>query len=114
MKKELADYLNNEAEKTKKRMKTQHTPTPWHYNGGKKIYIYSSHRNGAYCAEINTTSDNGDKIRDAEANAAHIVKCVNLHDELVEALDFMISEYSGILECRQGQECLDVLKRAKA
>lgn len=29
---------------------------------------------------------------DAGANAAHIIKCVNMHDELVEALGSLITE----------------------
>lgn len=53
--------------------KPQHTPTPWKHEG----------------CEI--TSENGElKIYDegghTEADAAYIVRCVNMHEELVDAL----------------------------
>lgn len=70
-------------------MNMPHTPTPWF----------------VYCAEIKSVAnprkvicdpwdayeDNGTRRRllsidEREANAAHIVRCVNSHDELVAAL----------------------------
>lgn len=66
----------------------QHTPGPW------RTAAWSSHgttsilsggpglRNTIYVAECSTSL--GSELD--EANAAHIVKCVNAHDELVAAL----------------------------
>lgn len=56
---------------------TKHTPTPWH---NKYYYIYDE--NGNDIADSISSKSFGL----SEANAAHIVKCVNMHDELVEAL----------------------------
>lgn len=57
----------------------EHTPTPWYQ--------------GAIAGTEGTIFANGDGVivEDvAEADAAHIVKCVNLHDELVKALELCI------------------------
>ena len=56
----------------------KHTPTPW---VAIDEYIYSQDR-----FEIGTTTTSGFDYGTDDANAAHIVKCVNMHDELVEAL----------------------------
>lgn len=50
---------------------TKHTPTPWKVNGYKSI----RGSNKEYIASANW--------RNGSANADHIVKCVNMHDELV-------------------------------
>jgi hypothetical protein len=71
---------------------TQHTPTPWiatsdcHYDAASylietqdgKLVIATCHEGDA------------DEVLDCSANAAHIVKCVNSHDALVEALKGVI------------------------
>lgn len=60
----------------------KHTPTPWIYDG---YEVYSD--DCEYHPVANSTPNH--TCRDDEegiANAAHIVKCVNMHDELVEAL----------------------------
>lgn len=78
---------------------TKHTPTPWRVEGGTTLIWgdcdtndLSDYGMGYPIAEcrvspISTSiwckapyADEGD------ANASHIVKCVNMHDELVEAL----------------------------
>ena len=64
----------------------KHTPTPWIIEHGHM----QQHTDIRYWQ----ITDGQDAIcnnqfcfaRDSEANAAHIVKCVNMHDELVEAL----------------------------
>ena len=56
---------------------SKHTPTPWHFStgiGGAVIY------NDVTLAKIPMDAHAW------EANAAHIVKCVNSYDELVAAL----------------------------
>lgn len=61
--------------------KTKHTPTPWDRMGDLIIRVEGP------------ASFDVAKV-DSEANAAHIVKCVNLHDELVEALSELMKVYS--------------------
>lgn len=60
---------------------TKHTPTPWF----SKNYGYE--KNSVF-------DENGTEIAFVHYsfNAAHIVKCVNMHDELVEALNKIIDE----------------------
>jgi len=60
-------------------MTKEHTPTPW------KVYLYGGVQIGQEDTGDAVCSMWGDK-QEGEANAAHIVKCVNMHDELVEAL----------------------------
>lgn len=56
-----------------------HTPTPW------KVYQFGGVQVGQEDTGEAICSMWGDK-HEGEANAAHIVKCVNMHDELVEVL----------------------------
>lgn len=60
-------------------MTKEHTPTPW------KVYLYGGVQIGQEDTGEAVCSMWGDK-QEGEANASHIVKCVNMHDELVEAL----------------------------
>lgn len=65
--------------------KTTHTPTPWeaesdsvwHEDFGRVALLAAPHH------------PDGEKI--ASANAAHVVKCVNSHDALVEALEHVMA-----------------------
>lgn len=61
---------------------TKHTPTPWEVNGD--TYVTVNSLIIAHCKQHGNTT-----LEDAEANAAHIVKAVNCHDDLVEALDMV-------------------------
>lgn len=57
---------------------TKHTPTPWVHKDG-EVYEENDFKIfDAYNSDFLYEED--------KANAAHIVKCVNMHDELVEAL----------------------------
>jgi len=78
-------------------MTKEHTPTPW------KIIDYV---NAISEPSVRIEGANGDTVADDEPyypqpitpeNAAHIVKCVNMHDELVEALKKcgMLLEHGG-------------------
>jgi len=71
-------------------MTKEHTPTPW------KVYLYGGVQIGQEDTGEAVCSMWGDK-QEGEANAAHIVKCVNMHDELVEALRKcgMLLEHGG-------------------
>ncbi len=61
----------------------QHTPTPWKANG---LSIEDS--NGDLIACLNT----GDGIVRAHEDAAFIVRAVNAHDELLQALKDCVGE----------------------
>ena len=66
-------------------MTTNHTPGPWTVSEGatgERTVIWAK---GAYLARIDGNC--GQSQADREANAAHIVRCVNAHDELVAALE---------------------------
>lgn len=66
-----------------------HTPTPWRLGEASNEYqsiVCDDNANGVTFWVANV---------DARANvAAHIVKCVNLHDELVDALELLIDNIS--------------------
>lgn len=56
----------------------KHTPTPWKISEFCKTDICANDEQGTYIAVVGGEIINPQD----EANAAHIVKCVNLHDEL--------------------------------
>lgn len=63
-------------------MTQKHTPTPWYADIN---FITDGQRNEvAHITSYHMT------LHEECANAAHIVKCVNMHDELVEALSAMV------------------------
>ena len=55
-----------------------HSPTPWHIESGTEEIVTANHR---FVAQV--ALDDGPQTA---IDAAHIVKCVNAHDGLVEAL----------------------------
>ena len=71
---------------------TKHTPTPWwteserrpEKHGDQKTTITQKDFDIASCFGTGETAEDG-------ANAAHIVHCVNLHDELVAALENLVA-----------------------
>jgi hypothetical protein len=62
-----------------------HTPTPWIVGYGTLNVVHLDHDNlkGIRIASVDI---NKDDYETAQANVAHIVRCVNAHDELVAAL----------------------------
>lgn len=65
--------------------------TPWRVTPGSGLRLLidvegSPTLTACTIAAVQPEDDNGEAIREAQANAAHIVKCVNAHDELVAAL----------------------------
>lgn len=71
-------------------MTEKHTPTPYRVGINKTTIVCDTP-----VPEINGSDDNsygGHLIAESLAprNAAHIVKCVNLHDELVEVLEAIL------------------------
>ena len=76
------------------RMKnTQHTPTPYYATKqGRGIHIQSAKINeDNYVCEVYGTLND-------KANAEHIVKCVNSHDALVEALKMLVVHIEKLSE----------------
>ena len=77
-----------------------HTPTPW------EVY---SHKIGDDLT-VDIRSLNGtvvkwagfDCLHKAEANAAHIVKCVNEYDSLKAKADMFDELVEGLTKCRNG------------
>jgi hypothetical protein len=70
----------------------KHTKTPWNAD---PIDATIMSEDGYYVA---TTAPNGrcyktgERTKEDKANAAHIVNCVNMHEELVEALEGLLNE----------------------
>ena len=88
----------------------KHTPTPWQVNDQRKsgwmdnsIYITGNHN----LAKLY------DDYKQAEANAAHIVKCVNLHDELVTALEKIALDLDGKIQAADIEDLSFALNTAK-
>lgn len=77
---------------------SKHTPTPWQIGYGDGIFgdvaSWSAHMDDVECHEIVIRSGReavaiiyyGDTDGPSEANARHIVKAVNYHERLVDAL----------------------------
>lgn len=86
-------------------MKTQHTPTPWIVTKGNLLDNFISEKNGSQ-----TIAETRNLQGNAKANAAHIVKCVNLHDELVEAFEHALYKAYPVM---LPKHLKDLLKRAK-
>lgn len=71
-------------------MTQKHTPTPWTFKQDPKTGDC-----GITAVGVGILAETYAEIRraheyatgESHANAAHIVKCVNMHDELVEALE---------------------------
>jgi hypothetical protein len=91
-------------------MKTQHTPTPWKVGqplGEGAIQIQSEGIN-SYGNFILAEIPN--RVEEDQANASHIVKCVNLHDELVHALHVALAWVPSVIE---REELVNLLAKAK-
>lgn len=75
---------------------TKHTPTPW---ASDDYVIYSL--NGEHIAHTDNTMRSPDED---DANAAHIVKCVNMHDELVEVLNLACQDLADWIEATEDDD----------
>lgn len=67
-------------------MTTQHTPTPWHVESDIEIWCDT----GGFVA-MTMTAEQAVGTAEDYANAAFIVRAVNAHAALVEALEAVIS-----------------------
>lgn len=78
----------------------KHTPGPWELRTDRSEYrIYARGQNvSGVVARINTDWPFPEQQAEQRANASHIVKCVNAHDELVEALERSEYRLESIIE----------------
>lgn len=74
--------------------KPQHTPTPWYSEVDTELVYILGTVNGKE-EVICEAGSIGNEDLQAQANAAHIVKCVNLHDELVDAVEHLLKMSNG-------------------
>lgn len=98
---------------------SKHTPTPWYYDGedmdseaaaswdGNGYEIFSKDKDG------NVTNGIAGGIPE-EANAAHIVHCVNMHEELVEALTWMMDKAPHPADKNQKHNDVQMAKKTRA
>jgi hypothetical protein len=94
---------------SKQTMTTSHTPTPW------TTGISSNKKNGDAWRDI-LADWQGKPLYLGEAqkdDAAHIVRCVNAHDDLVAALAAVINDWSSQFE-RYGHGAPSWCKKARA
>lgn len=85
MKKIILDEFGNELRDNNGQVQfeeVKHTPTPWEVNG---LEIQATNREETFIAEVFNENES------AKANAQFIVKAVNCHDELIEALAHLIA-----------------------
>ena len=67
-------------------MHATHTPAPWKIINEKTI-VGPDHPGQGYIADVNMHRSPGvQDPPDGAANAAHIVRCVNSHDAIIQAL----------------------------
>lgn len=100
-------------------MNAKHTATPWNYSASGS----NMHDNYSQDFAIFRKEDSGVTLvagvfgdvigghEAAKANAAHIVRCVNAHDDLVNALTGLLSESPN--QTKAGDAARAALARAK-
>jgi len=105
---------------------TEHTPTPWRLEPTYGTQIYASRIGGCNMVKIDMLVADmrgwgclkyhgEDKaFAEQQANAKHIVHCVNMYDELVEALENSLKQYN-LLKDHVAMQCHNkaVVDRAK-
>lgn len=74
---------------------TKHTPLPWEYRAASRG-ITTTMQQGAYSVICRMAESAGINAEERAANAAFIVKAVNSHQALVDALE-------ALMECAGGQ-----------
>ncbi len=114
-------WMGNEARHQKKETMMNHSPTPWKILEDGRKYQKNGKPVDRY-AQVAATVPSGDYIvadfnrMSGDANAHHVVKCVNLHDELVYAIQRGIAalEANGAPNCEGAKEMRAVLSKAVA
>jgi len=100
-----------------------HTPTPWEFteNADYNSYweeYYEIKAQGVLIANMTDFYDCG-KDLPAKENAKYIVKCVNMHDELVKALEACVEKLDYIVDdedcprTRTHEDAIELLRKAK-
>lgn len=79
---------------------TKHTPTPWKSKSG-FVYIGSEYLSDKGSKTICRTVKQGGH---PEVNAAHIVKCVNAYDEMLEALKGALFALDTVLMTQNSEQ----------
>ena len=69
----------------------KHAPTPWKLINEKTI-VGTDHPRQGYVADVNLHRSNDEQQPDGDTNAAHIVRCVNNHESLLNALKSLVKE----------------------
>jgi hypothetical protein len=89
----------------------KHTPTPWQIGSKVPNFIYA--RDGL---DIIAQCDSWNESTRAEenANAAHIVRCVNAHDALVAALELCDGYLTDAMRLREHARTREVWESARA
>jgi len=92
---------------------TKHTKTPWHLGGQDSLEIRAAHPNGgdwanllatvhaatARLADIRVSGGGGTAwLAESQANAAMIVRAVNAHEALVEALERIVNAHAAMVD----------------
>lgn len=86
-------------------MKNEHTPTPWSYSDERGLTGPDNQIIACIIDSRATTQEEQD------SNAAHIVRCVNSHDELLAALKVFVGQFDPAALC---EDDLSDTKYAKA
>jgi hypothetical protein len=85
---------------------TEHTPTPWHQgssmHGDRKHMIFAEGYALCICEPDQRDRASAGERALQEANAAFIVKAVNLHGELVSALEKYVSWWDRNPDAKAG------------
>lgn len=95
---------------------TKHTPTPWKVGYKNTVGVVSQEDDQSFGMVIPFIDVYGDN---PSANADHIVKCVNMHDELVGVLLSALNELEEHEKwSHENDVCittnLDIIKRIKS
>ncbi len=88
--------------------KAEHTATPWKVEKARSLYASTP-------SWIIETEDGRNTPVSAilkEADAAHIVTCVNTHNDLLAVVDYLLENMQGLIPSKKLDWIGDVLNRA--
>ena len=84
-----------------------HTPTPWHILREADGAIAIGNRSLPHVAVVRYSHNPALSEETGKANTYHIIKCVNLHDELVEGAYNAQQRILGVLRNHEAGESLN-------
>ena len=76
----------------------EHTKTPWAIDPKADMHIVAAGRGVASTGGPGNNHEEDGGYGENRANAQHIVRCVNSHDALVEALETLRNRYVSLIE----------------